>query len=86
VIFVLGIRLGFNPRRVSGEDHGIVLKSEDVCLIVDHIGDVVSVDKDLIEAQPIHIPGVGADFTECAVNMPHGFFFVLSPDKILSET
>jgi len=82
-VFDLGIRLGLSRREITGNSHNIILKQDDIGLMVDGIGDVEEVDEEVTEGPPANLSGIGADFIECVVKMQGELLVVLSPEKIL---
>ncbi len=82
-IFDLGVRLGLSPRSITETSHNVILKREDVGLLVDRIGDVEEADEAKIEPPPANLEGIGAEFVECVVRLEQELVLILSPDRIL---
>lgn len=82
-IFDLGVRLGLEPRVLMESSHNVILKAQDVGLLVDRIGDVEEADESLIESAPANLSGIGAEFVECVVRLKHELILILSPERIL---
>ncbi len=82
-VFDLGVRLGLPRREITGDSHNIILKEDDIGLIVDGIGDVEETDEERTEGPPANLNDIGIDFVECVVKLRSELLVVLSPEKIL---
>jgi purine-binding chemotaxis protein CheW len=85
-VFDLGVRLGLPPRKISGDSHNIILKQDEIGLIVDEIGDVREMDEERIEAPPANLNDIGAGFVECVAKLKSELLVILSAEKILEFT
>jgi purine-binding chemotaxis protein CheW len=79
----LGVRLGLAAREITGESHNVILKHEDVGLLVDNIGDVVEVGPADIMIPPANMDLAVSTCVESVVRMENGLMMVLSPEMIL---
>ncbi|MCF8063283.1 MAG: chemotaxis protein CheW [Deltaproteobacteria bacterium] len=84
-IFDLGIRLGLPPRSITETSHNVILKPDDVGLLVDGIGDVEEAAETAVEAPPANLNGIGAAFIECVVRLKDELILVLRPERILEN-
>lgn len=84
-VFDLGVRLGWEPRAVSDQAHNIILKMDDVGLLVDSIGDVEEATVEEIEDPPANLTQIGKEFVECVVKLRTGLLVILSPENILES-
>ncbi len=82
-IFDLGVRLGLEPRVLTEDSHNVILKAQDVGLLVDRIGDVEEARESQIESPPANLSGIGAEFVECVVRLNQELILILSPERIL---
>lgn len=83
-LFDLGLRLGLGPRRLSASTHNVVLKQEDVGLVVDEISEVVEVAQEDLEGPPANLGGVEGDFVAQVAKLKEGLLVVLAVDKLLA--
>jgi len=83
-VFDLGLRMGLAPRRIGDESHNVIFKSDNVGLLVDQIGDVVSVDEAALEGPPANLDGIGAEFVEAVALMENELLVVLAPARLLA--
>ncbi len=82
-VFDLGVRLGLPPLNISNSSHNIILKHEDVGLLVDSIGDVVPVRYDAIEQPPANVGGIESKFIEGVAKLASELLVILSEKKLL---
>lgn len=78
----LGVRLGLGRRVVTPESHNIVLKRDEVGLLVDAIGDVVQADGAEVGPPPANLEGIAVEFVEGIVKLPDGLLLVLAVEPI----
>ena len=82
-VFDLAVRLGFGHREITDESHNIILKNDDVGLIVDNIGDVVEAADDDIELPPANLKGIRAKFLQGVKKLDADLLVILSAQKII---
>ena len=82
-VFDLAVRLGFDHREITDESHNIILKNDDVGLIVDNIGDVVEAADDDIELPPANLKGIRAKFLQGVKKLDADLLVILSAQKII---
>lgn len=83
-LFDLGLRLGLGPRRLGPGTHNVVLKREDVGLVVDEIGEVMEVDGADLEGPPANLGGLAREFVSQVAKLKDGLLVVLDVQKILA--
>ncbi len=83
-VFDLGVRLGMAPRFITDQTHNIIFKHETIGLLVDQIGDVVSVDEEKIVPPPANTGTIEAEFIEGVVELENELLMILAAWKILS--
>ncbi len=83
-ILDLGARLGLGPAQITPLSHNLVLKSEDVGLLVDDIGEVVEAEEAVQEGPPANLAGLSEDFVERVVKLEDQLLLVLSLTKVLA--
>jgi len=84
-VFDLGIRLGMEAGTITDRTHNIILKPDDVGLLVDSIGDVEEATMEEEESPPANVAQIGAEFMECVVKLRNELLVILSPEKILEH-
>ncbi len=82
-VFDLGIRLGLGPGTISDQSHNIIFKIDEVGLLVDRIGDVISVEEERIEPPPANTGGIGSEFIKGVVELENTLLMILSARKVL---
>ena len=82
-VFDLGIRLGLYKRDITEDTHNVILKQENVGLLVDSIGDVVEVDEENIEPPPANLGDIRVGFSSGVVRLENEILVILSTEKIL---
>jgi len=70
---------------MTDQTHNIILKTDDVGLLVDSIGDVEEVTAEGMEAPPANLVQIGREFIECVVKLQKGLLVILSSEKILES-
>ncbi len=83
-LFDLGLRLGLGPRRLTASTHNVVLKQEDVGLVVDEIGEVVEVNQDDLEGPPANLGGLARQFVAEVAKLKDELLVILAVDKLLT--
>lgn len=83
-VFDLGVRLGMNPSIITSESHNIIFKHETVGLLVDQIGDVITVNTDDINPPPANTGDIEAEYIEGVVELDKNLLMILSAEKILA--
>ncbi|MBF0225425.1 MAG: chemotaxis protein CheW [Desulfobacterales bacterium] len=84
-VFDLSIRLGLSKRIINNTTHNIILKHDNVGLLVDDIGDVLCVNEDEIEPPPANIGVIEGVFIEGLVKLEYDLMIILSAKKILEN-
>ena len=82
-VFDLAVRLGFEHRVITDESHNIILKKDDVGLLVDNIGDVVEAADDDIELPPANLKGIRSSFIQGVKKLDTELLVILSAQKII---
>ncbi|MBF0527874.1 MAG: chemotaxis protein CheW [Deltaproteobacteria bacterium] len=83
-IFDLRVRLGLESRAIDAETHNIVLKLDDVGLLVDAISEVIMVDENEIEPPPANIGDIEAYFINGVVKLEQELLIFLSARKLIN--
>lgn len=83
-VFDLGLRLGLAARRITDESHNVIFKTANVGLLVDRIGDVVTVNEAALDLPPANLNGIGGEFVAAVVQVETELLVVLSPEKLLA--
>lgn len=80
----LGLRLGLEPGRVTPATHNLVLKGEDVGLMVDELADVLEAPEQSWEETPANLGRLDAKFIAGVVRLPDELLLVLSLESLLA--
>ncbi|MBF0101823.1 MAG: chemotaxis protein CheW [Desulfobacterales bacterium] len=80
----LGVRLGLEPRTITSETKNIILKEEDVALLVDSIGDVVEVEEDEIRPSPANFGDIEREFMDGIVRLESQLLIILSAKRLIA--
>lgn len=83
-VFDLGQRLGLGPQEITVETHNVVLKDDEVALLVDAVGEAVEVPQDQIEGPPANPGGLADGFIQEVVKLHDDLLVILSVEKILA--
>lgn len=83
-VFDLGVRLGLSPQEITADTHNVVLKSDDVGLLVDAVGEAVEVGQGQMEPPPANLNGITGGFIQEVVKLADDLLVVLAVDKILA--
>lgn len=83
-VFDLGVRLRVPDADTTGRTHNIIMKDDDVGLLVDAIGDVVEVDADSIRPVPANIKGLAPEFLDGVYELPNALLALLSAERLLT--
>ncbi|MFO7750537.1 MAG: chemotaxis protein CheW [Desulfobacteraceae bacterium] len=86
LVFDLGVVMGGRKRVLTDQSHNIILKADDVGLLVDSIGDVVSVREDAIEPLPANRDTLTARYAENVVKLDKELMTIVSIEKILGQS
>ena len=82
-VFDLGVRLGLGHLEITPATHNVVLKGDDVALLVDAIGDAVEVPQSQMDTPPANLGGIAAGLVREVVKLQDDLLVVLSVEKIL---
>lgn len=82
-VFDLGTRLGLQPREITDASQNILLKNDDVGLLVDSIGDVVEATDEEMLSPPENLEGIKVQFINSVIRLPSELLVTLSPEKII---
>jgi purine-binding chemotaxis protein CheW len=80
----LGLRLGLEPGRITPTTHNLVLKTEDVGLMVDELAEVVEAPDLSREQAPANLGRMDDKFIAGVVRMPDELLLVLSIESLLA--
>lgn len=80
----LGLRLGLEPGRITPTTHNLVLKTEDVGLMVDELAEVVEAPDLSREQAPANLGRMDDKFIAGVVRMPGELLLVLSIESLLA--
>ena len=83
-VFDLGVKLGMASHQITDTTHNIILKGDDVGLLVDSIGDVIEASK--IEPPPANIDLSGLNYVAGVVPLEQELMIVLVPERLLNDT
>ena len=83
-VFDLGVRLGLGPQEITPDTHSVVLKSDDVALLVDAVGEAVEVPQGQMESPPANQGGIAGGFIQEVVKLHDDLLVVLSVEKLLA--
>jgi len=83
VVLDLGARLGLGPMTIGPGSHNVLLKQEEVALLVDEIGDVVEVEPPALSPPPANLGGIAGEFIQEVAKLPDGLLAVLDVAKVL---
>ncbi len=85
-VFDLGVKLGRSRRKITEQSHNIILKSDSVGILVDGIGDVISVNEDDIEPAPVNMDSQNMHYVENVVRLEKELMIIISPEKVLGSS
>ncbi|MFC1770489.1 chemotaxis protein CheW [Candidatus Margulisiibacteriota bacterium] len=83
-VFDLGKRLGFESRKITVESKNIILKDEDVALLVDCIRDVIQISEEHVVLPPAGAGEIEEEFVEGIIKLKKELLVIVSADKILN--
>ncbi|MEA2059241.1 MAG: chemotaxis protein CheW [Thermodesulfobacteriota bacterium] len=86
LVFDMGVLMGGSPRILTEDSHNIILKADDVGLLVDHIGEVVAVEEDEIEALPANMDSQTANYADSVVKLEDELMTIVSVEKVLGQS
>ncbi|MBU1194872.1 MAG: chemotaxis protein CheW [Proteobacteria bacterium] len=86
VVFDIGVLLGLEKRTFNKDSHIILFKHKDVGFIVDRIGDVITMDKEVSDDIPANIDSGIKEYMEKIINFSGDILVILDAGKILSKT
>jgi purine-binding chemotaxis protein CheW len=79
----IGVRLGLSPLSITPDTHNVILKADNLGLLVDAIGDVETVPLDEIEPPPANLGGLEDELIEAVVKLQGELLVILSASKVL---
>ncbi len=79
----LGVKLGRPGRIVIEQNHLIVLKQDHVGILVDTIGDIISVAGGGVGPAPSSMDSIETDIIDGVVNLEHDPMLIVSPEGLL---
>lgn len=85
VIFDLGILLGLGPRQITEQTHNVLVKGDDVALMVDRIADVVEAEDADVAAPPANMDTIAVNYVRSVVKLRGDLLVVLDVEKILGD-
>lgn len=83
VIFDLAVCLGWAPRPITDHSHNVLIKNEDVALLVDEIGDVVEAAEEDLAPPPANLGEIASEYVQSVVKLQDDLLVVLAVDRIL---
>ncbi len=83
-IFDLACRLGFPKRDLEKECYNIILKTDDVGLVVDSIGEVVDVEDGSIEGLPANIQSLDPSYVRGVFKMSEQLLIILDHQELVA--
>jgi len=86
LVFDMGVLMGGPSRILTDDSHNIILKADDVGLLVDHIGEVVAVEEDEIEALPANMDTQTANYADSVVKLEDDLMTIISVEKVLGQS
>ncbi|MFH1154672.1 MAG: chemotaxis protein CheW [Pseudomonadota bacterium] len=81
----LGIKLGRTDREITQDSHNIILKHDDVGILVDSIGDVIEVFEDDLEIPPANMD-MAVSYIDSVIKLDKELMMVISPEMILEHS
>lgn len=81
----LGVKLGRPPGSVTEESHNIILKSDDVGILVDRLGEVVDAREDELEPLPANLEVRNSKYFEGVIKLDTDLLMIISPEKLLEQ-
>jgi purine-binding chemotaxis protein CheW len=82
-VFDLSVRLGGDALKLSDETHNIILKEEDIGLLVDSIGDVEQADEKDLESAPPNMTAIHDEFIENVLKLEDELLIILDSGPVL---
>ncbi|MFO7885184.1 MAG: chemotaxis protein CheW [Desulfobacteraceae bacterium] len=86
LVFDMGVLMGSKARILTEDSHNIILKADDVGLLVDDIGEVIEVEEDEVEALPANMDRQTANYAESVVKLEDELMTIVSVEKILDQS
>ena len=83
-VFDLGVRLGLGPQAITGDTHNVVLKADEVGLLVDAVGEAVEASESEMESPPANLGPIAGGYIESVVKRRDELLVILSVEKILA--
>ena len=86
IVFDLGVLMGRPMRTLTDESHNLILKADDVGLLVDNIGEIIDVFDNEIEILPSNIDLPTGRYVESVVKLENELMMIISTEKILNSS
>jgi len=86
IVFDLGVIMGRSMRTLTDESHNLILKEDDVGLLVDNIGEIIDVFDNEIEILPANIDISTGRYVESVVKLENELMMIISTEKILDSS
>ena len=86
IVFDLGVIMGRPMRTLTDESHNLILKADDVGLLVDNIGEIIDVFDNEIEILPSNIDLPTGRYVESVVKLENELMMIVSTEKILNSS
>ncbi len=81
----LGIILGVSERKITPESHNIILKHINISMVVDSIGDIVTVNHHAMEHPPANMNGKISNYVKNFVKLDNELMAIICPETILKN-
>lgn len=86
LVFDLGVIMGMSMRPLTDKSHNIILKADDVGLLVDEIGEVINVLDNKIEALPANLDSSTEKYVENVIKLTKELMIIISTEKLLNRS
>lgn len=86
IVFDLGVIMGMPMRTLTDESHNLILKEDDVGLLVDNIGEIIDVFDNEIEILPANMDISTGKYVESVVKLENELMMIISTEKILKSS
>jgi len=86
LVFDLGVIMGRSMRTLTDESHNLILKADDVGLLVDNIGEIIDVFDNEIEILPANMDISTGKYVESVVKLENELMMIISTEKILKSS
>ena len=85
IVIDIGVLFGLPSRKITPDSHNIIMKSSDLSIVADKIGEIVTVPADLIEPCPANIDKKIYGYLDNVVKLDDEILVLLSPEKIIKK-